>query len=387
MNKSFRMSLLLLTALVVLSISSIPVSALGGDISISTTPSGAVIYLDNQYKGTTPVIIKDVLPGSHTIKLTFKGYDDWTTIIDVVEGSTNTISVTLNKTAIYFTSTPSGANIYLDNSYIGTTPFTKIKLIPGSHTIKLTLKEYDDWITTVNVVEGSTTPISATLNKTAIYFTSTPSGAYIYLDNSRIGTTPFTKTKLIPGSHTVKLTLNEYDDWINTVNVVEGSTTNVFAELSIESSTQNPAPTYTTTPTLTSTPMDSLGFTIIDIQKSSETSPEINIEPIDKQEGSNTTVFLSGYASSDSGIKSVTVNGQYAGTEHWELPVDLSLVDRNIVIIATSNDGNTTIQNIDFKSPSSDQNIGMIIAVIIAAIIGVIGSIIVAIYNKKKTKK
>lgn len=313
MNKSFRMSLLLLTALVVLSISSIPVSALGGDISISTTPSGARILLDNQYMGVTPVIIKDVLPDSYRIKLTLNEYDDWTDFIDVVEGSTNTISVTLNKTAIYFTSTPSGAHIYLDNNWIGTTPFTKTKLIPGFHTLKLTLREYDDWITTVNVVEGSTTTVSA--------------------------------------------------------------------ELSIKGSTQNPAPTYTTTPTLTSTPMDSLGFTIIDIQKSSETSPEINIEPIDKQEQSNTTVFLSGSASSDSGIKSVTVNGQYVGTEHWELPVDLSLGD-NIVIIATSNDGNTTIQNIDFNSPSSDQNIGMIIAVIIAAIIGLIGSIIVA---KKKT--
>ena len=51
MNKNFRMSLLLLTAVVAISISSIPVSALGGDISISTTPSGAVIYLDNAYKG------------------------------------------------------------------------------------------------------------------------------------------------------------------------------------------------------------------------------------------------------------------------------------------------------------------------------------------------
>jgi len=348
MNKNFRMSLLLLTAVVAISISSIPVSALGGDISISTTPSGAYIYLDNQNKGLTPVIIKDVLPGSHSIKLTLNEYDDWTTIIDVVEGSTTTISATLNKTAIYFTSTPSGAYIYLDNSHIGYTPFTKTKLIPGSHNIKLFSNGYDDWITTVNVVEGSTTPVSATLNKTAIYFSSTPSGALINLDNYNIGTTPFTKTQLLPGSHAIKLTLNEYDDWIDTVNVVEGSTTNVSAKLSIEGSTQNPAPTYTTTPTLTSTPMDSLGFTIIDIQKSSETSPEINIEPIDKQEGSNSTVLLSGYASSDSGIKSVTVNGQYAGTENWIAPIDFS-GDGNIVIIATSNDGNTTIQNIGFQ--------------------------------------
>ena len=97
-----------------------------------------------------------------------------------------------------------------------------------------------------------------TLNKTAIYFTSTPSGASIYLDNSLIGITPITKTQLLPGTHTIKLVLREYDDWINTVNVVEGSTTTISAELSIKGSTQNPAPTYTTTPTLTSTPMDSL---------------------------------------------------------------------------------------------------------------------------------
>ena len=382
MNKSFRMSLLLLTVLLAITISSIPVSAQGGDISISTTPSGAAIYLDNSYKGVTPIIIKDALPGSYTIRLTFKDYDDWTTIIDVVEGSTNTISATLNKTAIYFTSTPSGAIIYLDNYQIGTTPFTKTQLLPGSHTIKLTFRGYDDWITTVNVVEGNTTTISATLNRTAIYFTSTPSGAHIFLDNNQIGITPFTIAKLLPGSHTVKLTLNKYDDWITTVNVVEGSTTTVSAELSIEGSTQNPAPTDTTTPTLTSTPMDSLEFTIIDIQKSSETSPEINIEPIDKQEQSNSTVLLSGYASSDSGIKSVTVNGQYAGTENWMAPIDFS-GDGNIVIIATGNDGNTTIQNISSKSNPN-------IFVIIAAIIGAIGTIVAAlitIYKKKEKKK
>lgn len=161
--------------------------------------------------------------------------------------------------------------------------------------------------------------------------------------------------------------------------------------------TPTPIPTLTAAPTSTSTPAstqtENPGFTIIDIQKSSETSPEINIEPIDKQKLSDATVNLRGTASSDSGIESVTVNGQYAGTEHWELPVDLSLGDGNIVIIATGNDGNTTIQNIGSKSPSSesesksDPNIG----VIIAAIIGLIGTIITVYFlykkEKEKTKK
>ena len=150
-----------------------------------------------------------------------------------------------------------------------------------------------------------------------------------------------------------------------------------------------PPLTPTPTPTPTSAQMDTPGFYIVNTQKSSETAPEINIEPINKQKLSNTTVFLSGSASSDSGIKSVTVNGQYAGTENWALPVDLSLGDGNIVIIATGNDDNTTIQNISLKSPSSDNSNNNII--IIGAFIGAIGSIVGAIitifYNKKKEKK
>jgi len=147
--------------------------------------------------------------------------------------------------------------------------------------------------------------------------------------------------------------------------------------LSIDPQRNGPIPTPTITPTITPTQMDSLGFTIIDIQKSSETSPEINIEPIDKQKLSNTTVLLSGSASSDSGIKNVTVNGQYAGTENWIAPIDFS-GDGNIVIIATGNDGNTTIQNISPKSPASDpenENY-QILAALIGAFAIIIGAYI-----------
>ena len=151
----------------------------------------------------------------------------------------------------------------------------------------------------------------------------------------------------------------------------------------------------TQTHTITTIQMESLGFAIIDIQKSSKTSPEINIEPIDKQELSNTTFFLNGSASSDSGIKSVTVNGQYAGTENWIAPIDSS-GDGNIVIIAEDNDGNITIQNINTtiyninsnnSSSESEFKSNPNIGVIIGAIIGAIGTIVAAIIiiNEKKS--
>ena len=87
------------------------------------------------------------------------------------------------------------------------------------------------------------------------------------------------------------------------------------------------------------------GFSIQDIQKSSDTAPEIKIEPIKEQQLPNTTVLLSGNALSDSGIKSVTVNGQYAGTDYWSIPIDLSIGDNNILIVAIGNDDSKTVVN------------------------------------------
>ena len=95
------------------------------------------------------------------------------------------------------------------------------------------------------------------------------------------------------------------------------------------------------------------GFSVQDVQKSSETAPEIHIEPIEEQTIANTTVVLSGSASTDSEIESVTVNGVYAGTEYWSSPIDLALGDNNIVIVATGKDGSTTVENISLAAFTS----------------------------------
>ncbi|GEM_PF-2070969 len=261
MSKSIRVwRILLLASLIVISMLSIPSNALGGNISVSSTPSGANIYLDGSYKGTTPKTLTEVSASSHTIKLTLNEYDDWTTNVNVVEGSTATVSATLIKTAISVSSTPSGAKIYLDGTYKGVTPFTITRVSAGSHTVKLTLNEYDDWTTNVNVVEGNTATVSATLLKTTISISSTPFGAKIYLDGTYKGITPLNIIQVPSGSHTIKLTLDQYDDWTTTVNAIEGTTTTVSANLTKKSPTQTLTPTETPiiptpfkTPTITPT--------------------------------------------------------------------------------------------------------------------------------------
>ncbi len=49
-----------------------------GEVSISSTPTGAKVYLDGKNSGyVTPNTLEDVDVGKHTIKLTKKGYKDW----------------------------------------------------------------------------------------------------------------------------------------------------------------------------------------------------------------------------------------------------------------------------------------------------------------------
>jgi hypothetical protein len=60
-----------------------------GTISLTSSPSGAEVYLDNQYRGTTPVTMPDVIAGPHMLEYRHSGYSSWSTAITVTPGSSN----------------------------------------------------------------------------------------------------------------------------------------------------------------------------------------------------------------------------------------------------------------------------------------------------------
>ena len=65
--------------------------------------------------------------------------------------------------AIRITSTPPGAEVYLNNEYHGTTPAT-INAVPvGNHTIEIRESGFINWSTSVTVISGSTASVSPSL--------------------------------------------------------------------------------------------------------------------------------------------------------------------------------------------------------------------------------
>jgi len=60
-----------------------------GTIQLTSSPAGAEIYLDSQYKGTTPSTISETEPGNHTLEFRSKGYKSWKAVITVPPGTSN----------------------------------------------------------------------------------------------------------------------------------------------------------------------------------------------------------------------------------------------------------------------------------------------------------
>jgi len=229
-----------------------------GSLSVSSSPSGAAVYVDGIYQGVTSTLIGNLVPGSHSVRLTKAGYQDWTGTVSISAGATAYLNPTLVQNpqpqyaTVSISSNPAGASVYGDGVYVGQTRagsplvFTSVK--PGTHTLLLTKSGYQDYQTTQSVAAGQDYVVSVTLNPVqnpttgGISVISAPSQAEVYLNNAFKGLTPITLDSLTPGSYTVLIKLSGYQDWQATQQVTAGQTAQVSATL-LPSAT--PTPTQT----------------------------------------------------------------------------------------------------------------------------------------------
>ncbi|MCU0630630.1 MAG: PEGA domain-containing protein [Methanoregulaceae archaeon] len=216
-----------------------------GTLSVSSSPSGARIYLDGTDTGyTTPKTLSSISAGTHTVRCSKSGYTDQSQSVTVTAGQTTSVTLTLQGQApvtgsISVSSSPSGARIYLDGTDTGyTTPRTIGGITAGAHTVRCSLTGYTDQSKSVIVNGGRTSAVKMYLVRQApvtgsISVSSSPSGARIYLDGTDTGcTTPKTLNSISAGTHTVRCSLTGYTDQSQSVTVTAGHTSEIVMELS-----------------------------------------------------------------------------------------------------------------------------------------------------------
>ena len=208
-----------------------------GTLSVSSSPSGAAVYVDGIYHGVTSTTVGNLIPGSHSVRLSKAGYLDWTGSVSISAGSTTYLDPSLVKdqqpqyATVSITSNPAGASVSVK---------------PGTHTLLLTKSGYQDYSVTRTVSAGQNYDVDVTLNPVqnpttgGISIISAPSQAEVYLNNAYKGLTPVTLDSLAPGSYTLLLRLSGYQDWQATQQVTAGQTAQISATLT---------PSATPTPT------------------------------------------------------------------------------------------------------------------------------------------
>jgi PEGA domain len=166
-----------------------------GSIYVTSSPYGVDVYLDNAYKGFTPLTIDGIPNGIHTVLLRRDGYEESSRTV-VVTGNAKSISVTLaplttstttatttatatvtgtvqptqttpvpagESGSLSVNTTPSGAQVYVDGVLKGVTPATIPGLSAGSHAVRLVMAGYGDLNTTITVYAGRISDYSTAL--------------------------------------------------------------------------------------------------------------------------------------------------------------------------------------------------------------------------------
>jgi TolB-like protein len=116
-----------------------------GKIQINSTPSGAIVYIDEKKVGNTPYLVEKMKIGDYKLRLQKRGYQDYEGSLVVLEEKLTEISSTLlpfYQLSVF--SEPDGADIFINGESLGKTPFNK-QMTKGIYEILVKKSNFVDW--------------------------------------------------------------------------------------------------------------------------------------------------------------------------------------------------------------------------------------------------
>jgi len=138
-----------------------------GQMSIDSTPQGAQVQLDgkNDPSWITPFTLAGVNAGPHTITVSKAGYASDTRTVDVASGSKSFVVSHLVQlvATLAVTSTPAGANVYIDGKDCGKLTPAQVSVDKGQHVVLVRKPGYIDETTSAQFVLNQTVSFSPSL--------------------------------------------------------------------------------------------------------------------------------------------------------------------------------------------------------------------------------
>ncbi|MEI6807353.1 MAG: PEGA domain-containing protein [bacterium] len=141
---------------------------LPASLEVFSVPEGAVVYVNNERRGKSPLTLDNLPPAECRIRVEHPGYDPLARTVELKQGKRVSEEFKLDRIAgaLDVTTTPAGVRVQVDNVEKGVTkgdtntangaslPLTIENLQPGSHSIVMTRKGYEK-VTVIVDIEKS----------------------------------------------------------------------------------------------------------------------------------------------------------------------------------------------------------------------------------------
>jgi hypothetical protein len=140
-----------------------------GSFDLRSIPANVSVVINGDYKGSTPLTVSGLDPGTYNITFSRFNYEKFSTPATIESGSITEVTATLQpKTGtLVINTTPAGAQIVLDGTDVGTAPVTRTNLAAGNHTINATLEGYHPVEVQVQVIADQSVTSTIELKKPA----------------------------------------------------------------------------------------------------------------------------------------------------------------------------------------------------------------------------
>jgi hypothetical protein len=222
-----------------------------GQMSIDSVPQGAQVQIDGKSDPSwvTPFNLPGLDPGQHSVTASKPGYSSDTRTVDVTSGSKSFVIAHLTQlmATLAVSSTPAGANVYIDGKDTGKLTPAQVSLDKGPHVVLVRKSGFLDETTNAQFTLGQTVSFTPALRplgnvddiKTVgkmnklfhgkdaqgmgtVIIKTQPKGAQVAVNQHMLDKGSPVEIVLDPGNYIVDITLSGYTPLHKVITVDKG---------------------------------------------------------------------------------------------------------------------------------------------------------------------
>ncbi len=207
-----------------------------GSLFVRSSPEGAVVELNGQVLGSTPLQRPNIPAGTHLLKVRRDGYSSETYTIHVTQGQQTVQEVNLRplRGLVLIESNPPGAAVTINDVFEGNTPLPMHNIRFGDHKARLVLAGYKDRDIEFEIEDRIPKSVAVDMISTSgsLQIFSDPPGAKVFVDGRDEGVTPLSIPRVQEGERDVRLQMAGFEAYANRITVIPSEAARIDATLS-----------------------------------------------------------------------------------------------------------------------------------------------------------